>query len=564
MKQLFGFTGNGYYAFLPSCRNGNAYNLDTIEKNQGVVMTYYASERKSCADILLSEKIFESDFNEDRVSDMKEYLIDRKITGLETINPDWEICVDYTIYDNTGRIVNSGISRVDAQTTDIQLARSVVGADNELVYTYGKKADGTVCINVGHQASYGLKRVNSIYPLQLVINRIYIQGNTYADELMSKLNKMRAARCEPSPHRRHSDLLTDPRYFYDRYPHQCQPIDILPPSSPSFPGMEGGTSYDSRYPMDEYGRPTYYPILGMNDKPIPPDYVPGPIPYIDHYCPVPNPKHPCHPMHHPLPKYYNGVDHAPAFRYMSCAAKKAMEEKYRRVPHYQAPRITIYEIDGRNLRYNGVFRQEVHSICMNISIVLDNFVLVKDDSEIIKILEGNSPLTSTGEDCFCDCNPLHHHRPFNKPINHECQCQCCKKENEDNNEEEPIINWSYYSGLVWDDKSNPTEWEDNDAVVRSRVLEWFNSTNSDKIAPVCKFTNKNGECSISGNYGYPIFMWESSQGDIKDILDNSGSSVLANFKKYTISTPSSEYFVYIMTNNAVDASENPIYYTLSW
>ena len=559
MKQLFGYSQNAYYAFLPSRVSGCVKDIDKAKNNQGVIMTYYGGERKACADILLTEQIFESSFNDDRVEDMKKYLSDRKVTGLETINPYWEICVDYTIYDNTGRITTAGVSRMDALTSDVQITRSSASSDNELIYTYGKEAKATMCIPVGNQASYGLKRVESIYPLQLVINRIYVEGNTYADELMGKMNRMRAARFGPSPHRRHSGLITDPRYYYDRYPHQCQPIPLdPPPCAPNFPGTEGGTTYDSRFPIDEYGRPTEFPPAPVLDRfgrplcppkaplmPPMPDYVPGPIPYIDHYSPVPNPHHPCHPMHIPYPKFSNGIDYYPVFRYMSIPARKMLEEKYRSCSHYQAPRVTIYSIDGSSLKYNGMFREEVREIFMDITVILDNFVMVNDDSEIIKIIEENAP--SSGLTCDCDCCELTRHYPP-KRIYDVCDC-CCE--------------WAYYTGLIYQDKENQKYPYDD---VNYTVTEWFTKSNKSKNAPIAKFTNKTGICTVSGNFGNPIIMWNKKLGDIEDIKDKNSESVLSKFITTTVTINGIEYKVYILNGESggVDATSEPLVYTLVW
>jgi len=544
MKQLFGYADGNYYAFLPSNISSNVADMDCLMKNQGMTMSYYAGERRACADILLVEQNFQSDFNDERVEDMKKYLIDRKVTGLDTINPDWEICVDYTIFDNTGRIVSGGINRIDAVVANVKIPRAGVGNDNELVYTYGMKANGYLTINVGQQASYGLKKVDSIYPIQLVINKIYVQGNTYAATIISRMNKMRAARFSPDPHRRHSDLLTDPRYYYDRYPHHCAPpppIDPMNnpiPCAPNFPPVEGNTTYDSRYTLDEYGRPIpNQPVCCMND------YIPGPLPYVDHYSPVPDPHSQFHPMWEPLPpRYYNGVDHRPVFRYMSCAQRKLLEEKYRVCPSYQAPRITLYEISGKSLKYNGLFRQEVQTIGLNLSIVLDNFALVGDDQEIIDILKQNNP-TCTGDGCCCDPHKTH---------DCGCGCDCCKPNP-----------WAFYTGLVWQDPDS-NEWPYEN--LYNRVEEWFKGTNSKRKAPVAKFNNKDGSCTVSGNYGNPIFMWVESQGSITDIKDKNGDSILEKFITEVVIIDNTRYTVYILNGESggVDATSTAIDYTLVW
>jgi hypothetical protein len=327
------------------------------------------------------------------------------ITELETINPDLELAVKYAVYDASGKIVSSGELRVDADVFNTKMTKTITDKDNELTYTFGKMLKGNVTIPITEKGAYGIKKISNQYPLEFKILSIQVLGNTYDHFIDSEINKCHATKRRPAI--RHSDLITDPRYYYDRYPHQCEPL----------PSMA------NEYSPEAYMEPPMFPEMGrtkyIQDYDPRMDYIPGPLPMVDRYMPEPDPNHPMHPKNIPAGKKYpkpelrfdERFDPEPDMvsRYKRPRPKQN-EYRYRRVGEYDCGRVVIFEQDGSELNYNSTFSQHVDKVSLEITIILDDFIQVADDREILEILNDNRPSTSIepSKECSCDSNCAAH------------------------------------------------------------------------------------------------------------------------------------------------------------
>lgn len=390
MKQLFGFVGDTYCAFSSYHIPPRLLDYDKINRSVGIVTNYDGANKIGSVEILLSDEVFESPFNDERYNSLKEFLIDKKITEMDTVNPSLELGVEYALYDSDGRMITSGDMRVDGDVFNAKIVRNTPSDDNELTYTIGKMIQGHINIPIIQRGSYGIKKIKSPYPFEFRIIKIKVLGNTYDHFIDSEVNKCKALKRRPAI--RHSDLITDPRYYYDRYPHQCEPL-------PTMCGEEAPPAWMPPPMFPEMGRTNY-----IQDYDPRMDYIPGPDPMVGQYMPEPDPNHPMHPKNVPAPKPYCKPElrfderfdpHPTCSRYKKPRRIHDME-KYRRPGEFDAERITIFEQKGSDLKYNGVFKFPIDSVDIDLTIVLDNFVEVYDDREILQILKDNSP--SSGVD----------------------------------------------------------------------------------------------------------------------------------------------------------------------
>lgn len=115
--------------------------------------------------------------------------------------------------------------------------------------------------------------------------------------------------------------------------------------------------------------------------------------------------------------------------------------------------------------------------------------------------------------------------------------------------------WAIYTGLVWSDPDGDGN-HDTEVSVES-ITEWFNKSNPAKAAPVAKYVDKSGKVQMTGNNGFPTFMWDSRMGDCKQILNALSADAKSDFRKYTVPIDDIEYIAYVQngTSDLSDASD---------
>lgn len=112
--------------------------------------------------------------------------------------------------------------------------------------------------------------------------------------------------------------------------------------------------------------------------------------------------------------------------------------------------------------------------------------------------------------------------------------------------------WAIYTGLVWSDPDG--DGNHDDEVNTDSITEWFNKSNPTKTAPVAKYTDKSGKVQMTGNNGFPTFMWNSKMGDCKQILNALNADAKSDFRKYTVTIEEIEYIAYVQ-NGTSDLSD---------
>jgi len=122
--------------------------------------------------------------------------------------------------------------------------------------------------------------------------------------------------------------------------------------------------------------------------------------------------------------------------------------------------------------------------------------------------------------------------------------------------------WAIYTGLVWSDPDEDSPVRD-DEVNETTIAAWFNKTDESKPAPVAKYTDKSGKVQVTGNNGYPIFMWDSRMGDCKQILNAISADAKSDFTKHSVTIEEVEYIAYVQTGTSdLSDSEDVVDFTI--
>lgn len=168
--QMYGLFGTKYYAVT----GGTQIIIPSDLEYQASAVIPRINESLSQAEIDMYR--YHSDLvtncNVERVRNMKDYLLAKKVTEIPKITGNYIVGIAYDLYNKEGKVIRSGNSEVDAVWyTPIILEKIKEG--NMLEYRKGLILDGHIQICIPEIACYGIKNCYNQHPYTLKIRDIY-------------------------------------------------------------------------------------------------------------------------------------------------------------------------------------------------------------------------------------------------------------------------------------------------------------------------------------------------------------------------------------------------------
>ena len=175
MNGMYGFLSNSYcevnpceYVIIPE-------NMDYKENS---IQTVIDKELNHCTiDLYGYDSAIVPECNSERVSYMKEFLINEKIKNIIKLNDDYVICLEYILYDSNGQIMRSDTTSIKAKYYNAIL-NSNIKKDNTLEYRRGFVFDGQLEIPIPSISRYGINFYAVMHPYTIKIKKISVITTT--------------------------------------------------------------------------------------------------------------------------------------------------------------------------------------------------------------------------------------------------------------------------------------------------------------------------------------------------------------------------------------------------
>ena len=177
MNQMYGYLNGAYYTVDGS---STIVIPDTNDITSSFVRSIYHPETKEAeVDMYTYHSDIISEANKDRVNDMKEFLIDTKITDIDHLNNDFVIGVGYELYNNAGKMIKSGETTVAAKYVNAMI-NMPVDEEDRLKYRKAYVIDGKISLQVPQISHYGIKNYCVQNPFTLKLTKLFVLATTGA------------------------------------------------------------------------------------------------------------------------------------------------------------------------------------------------------------------------------------------------------------------------------------------------------------------------------------------------------------------------------------------------
>ena len=173
-NQLYGWMGDSYYE-VP------------LSKETVLIPENVDYSSSSCKSILYPElhqcKIYMfkyvadliTECNSKRAAFLQEFLIDNKVKEMYSVNNDYIIGLSYSIYNNNGQQISSGVMKKHAISSDA-VVNSEISEGNIMDYRRAIVFDSSIEIQVPKISRYGIKNSYIQHPYTLVIDNITVSS----------------------------------------------------------------------------------------------------------------------------------------------------------------------------------------------------------------------------------------------------------------------------------------------------------------------------------------------------------------------------------------------------
>lgn len=212
-KQSYGYYGGKYYAIHD---NMPIYIPENVDYKSNAIQTKFFETDDTCViDAYMYHTDLITECNPKRVAFMKELLINEKVKEILSLNNDYVVSVDYTLYNKSGDVLSSGKTTVKSLYHDA-IVNSPIEEENILEYHKGMILDTALEIRIPTVSAYGIKKTYVQYPFTLKINRISVSStvgeNKYvieSDEQTTDHGCYHASCCQYNIHHRNHMLFND-------------------------------------------------------------------------------------------------------------------------------------------------------------------------------------------------------------------------------------------------------------------------------------------------------------------------------------------------------------------
>ena len=212
-KQSYGYYGGKYYAIHD---NMPIYIPENVDYKSNAIQTKFFETDDACViDAYMYHTDLITECNPKRVAFMKELLINEKVKEILSLNNDYVVSVDYTLYNKSGDVLSSGKTTVKSLYHDA-IVNSPIEEENILEYHKGMILDTALEIRIPTVPAYGIKKTYVQYPFTLKINKISVSStvgeNKYvieSDEQTTDHGCYHASCCQYNIHHRNHMLFND-------------------------------------------------------------------------------------------------------------------------------------------------------------------------------------------------------------------------------------------------------------------------------------------------------------------------------------------------------------------
>ena len=212
-KQSYGYYGGKYYAIHD---NMPIYIPENVDYKSNAIQTKFFETDDACViDAYMYHTDLITECNPKRVAFMKELLINEKVKEILSLNNDYVVSVDYTLYNKSGDVLSSGKTTVKSLYHDA-IINSPIEEENILEYHKGMILDTALEIRIPTVSAYGIKKTYVQYPFTLKINKISVSStvgeNKYvieSDEQTTDHRCYHASCCQYNIHHRNHMLFND-------------------------------------------------------------------------------------------------------------------------------------------------------------------------------------------------------------------------------------------------------------------------------------------------------------------------------------------------------------------
>ena len=181
-NQLFGYFNGNYYT-VDDCNN--IVIPENMDYKTKAIQTQIHDSLSQCEiDIYRYHSDIVSECNSERVAFMKDFLINEKITNIDTLNKNFVIGVEYELFNKSGQLVKSGTMSILSKYCTA-LINSEVKEDNLMEYRKAFVFDGRIEIPIPVISRYGIKNSYSQHPYTIRFKSLSIysgiSSNQYLD-----------------------------------------------------------------------------------------------------------------------------------------------------------------------------------------------------------------------------------------------------------------------------------------------------------------------------------------------------------------------------------------------
>ena len=140
--------------------NGKQMTIDTNLKSAQIDMYMYHTDLTTTS-------------NEERVVNMKNFILDKKISKIYSANNEYVVGVDYEIYNNEGKLIKSGSSGILAKYCHAVILNEI-RPGNILDYRKACLLDAFIQLDIPQIARYGIKCPVVQYPYIVKITKLHM------------------------------------------------------------------------------------------------------------------------------------------------------------------------------------------------------------------------------------------------------------------------------------------------------------------------------------------------------------------------------------------------------